>query len=377
MKVLMITEWSPCGYGGVASQVSLLSNWLMDKGFEVTIAYKQGTCQSDRRFVKVGGIIPLEVHVVPPVFWRVKAIIEEVSPDVVHVHHSFTPFSVLAVRACNKLGLPCVLTNHSLPPIGDPSSWTRYLQLNPYRVLLKPTIVTAVSKSAGEFIKRFLGGNVRLRIIPNAVDPKRFKPGGFTRKNYILYVGRLVRRKGVHVLIDAFRILRSRGIDARLLIAGQGYLEKFLKIKASRIEGVRFLGEISEDEKAELFSKAYVSVLPSLVGESFGVVILESFASGTPVVASRVGGIPEVVEDRKNGLLVNPGDVIGLADSLEALFIDKKLWLKLSENSLKTCLEKFSIERVGTLYEKVYEEALIAASIERLVKTSVSWRILA
>lgn len=376
MRVLMVSEWSPCSYGGVASQVNLLSRWLSEHGYNVVVAYKQGTCSGKKYFVKIEGILPLEMHVVPPVFWKVKETIRKVKPDIVHVHHSFTPFSVLAVRACNKLNIPCVLTNHSLPPFGDPSSWTRFLQLNPYRVLLKPTIVTAVSRSAGEFIKKFLGGNVRLRIVPNAVDPKRFRPGNFARENYILYVGRLVRRKGVHTLIDAFRILKKRGVDARLLIAGRGYMEGFLRMKASGIEDVSFLGEVSESEKTELFSRAYVSVLPSLVGESFGVVILESFASGTPVVASRVGGIPEVVEDGVDGLLVEPGDIMELADALEALFADKRLWARLSRNSLRKCLERFSIEKIGGLYEEIYNEALNLVDIGEPIRTSASWRVL-
>jgi len=357
MRILMVSEWAPCTYGGVSSQVRLLSEWLGKRGYDVWVMYKQGYCRGDR-YIKVNSVLPLEYHVVPPILWEVKNIICDVKPDLVHVHHSFTPLSVLAVRACSKLGIPCILTNHSLPPAGESDSWTRFSYLTPYRWLLKPTIVTAVSTPAALFIRDFLGLKDTIKVIPNAIDTNKFKPNIKHREDYILYVGRLVRRKGVHILIKATKILRDMGFTNRVLIAGRGYFEHYLKLLASEIDNILFLGEVSEYRKTKLYAGAKIFVLPSIVGESFGVVLLEALSSGTPVVATNVGGVPEVVKNGSEGFLVDPGEPHKLAEAIAEILSSEELWLKMSINARKKAVEKFSIETVGRLYEQIYTEAL-------------------
>ena len=360
MRILMVSEWGACTYGGVASQVNLLTRWLEERGYDVGVMYKQGYCV-DGKHIKVEGILPLDYHVVPPVLWEVKNIIRDVRPDVVHVHHSFTPLSVLAVRACNKLGIPCVLTNHSLPPAGDAEKWVKISYLTPYRWLLRPTVTTAVSTAAALFIKDFLGLEESVKIIPNAVDTEKFKPPEEERderENYVLYVGRLVRRKGVHVLIRAAGMLEEQGVQCKVLIAGRGYFERYLRLLSADLKNVEFLGEVSERKKAELYRKARVFVLPSLVGESFGVVLLEAFASATPVVATRVGGIPEIVEHGVDGVLVDPGEPSQLAEAIGEMLGSESMWRRMSLNARRKAVEKYSISTVGRLYEQVYLEAL-------------------
>lgn len=356
MRILMVSEWGACTYGGVASQVNLLTRWLEERGYDVSVMYKQGYCDNEKH-IKVEGVLPLDNHVVPPVLWEVKNIIRDVKPDVVHVHHSFTPLSVLAVRACNKLGIPCVLTNHSLPPAGDAEKWAKISYLTPYRWLLRPTITTAVSSAAALFIKDFLGLEEPVKIIPNAVDTEKFKPPREGREDYVLYVGRLVRRKGVHILIRAAGILEEQGIKCKVLIAGRGYFERYLRLLSADLGNIEFLGEVSERRKAELYRKARVFVLPSLVGESFGVVLLEAFASATPVVATRVGGIPEIVEHGVDGFLVEPGEPSQLAEAISEILTSESMWRKMSLNARRKAIERYSISIVGSLYEQAYTEA--------------------
>ena len=360
----MVSEWSPNNFGGVSSQVALLSEWLEKRGHSVVVMHKEG--ESGENTIRVKSIVPFEHYVVPPCFWEIKKTISKIEPDVVHVHHSFTPLSVLAVRACSKLGLPCVLTNHSLPPAGDIDYWLKISYIAPYRWLLRPTIVTAVSTAAANFIQDFLGLKTRVRVIPNAVDTEKFKPGLAERDDCILYIGRLVRRKGIHVLIEAFKILRRRGCNVKLIIGGKGYMEPFLKFMASDSDNIIFLGAVSEEIKPALFAKAKVFVLPSLAGESFGVVLLEALSSGTPVVATRVGGIPEIVANGEEGFIVEPGDPEELAEAIAFLLSDFNLWLKMSLKARRRAVEKYSIERVGRLYEETYFEALELAQKVRV-----------
>ncbi|RLE77240.1 MAG: glycosyltransferase family 1 protein, partial [Thermoprotei archaeon] len=185
----------------------------------------------------------------------------------------------------------------------------------------------------------------------------------------ILYVGRLVRRKGVHILIEAFKILQRRGLEVKLVIGGKGYMEPFLRFMASDTDNIVFLGAVSEGTKPALFSEAKVFALPSLAGESFGVVLLEALSSGTPVVATRVGGIPEIIADGKDGLLVEPGDPEELAEAVAFLLKSPSLWSKMSLNARRKAVEKYSIDKVGRLYEETYFEALeLARKVKILVK---------
>jgi len=359
LRILMVTEWSPCIYGGVASQVKLLSKWLTSRGHEVSILFKEGECKCQNA-IKVNAVIPLDYHIVPPSIQEVKCAIKRIKPDIVHVHHSFTPLSLIAVGASTKLKIPCILTNHSLPPTNNINHWMGISYITPHRWLLKPTLVTAVSYSAADFIRRFLGLKSEVKVIPNAVDTDEFKPyvPFHRREDAILYLGRLVHRKGVHILIRAMKHLRRCGIRARLIIAGKGYMEPFLKIIASNIEDITFMGAVKEVEKPRIYAMAKVFVLPSLAGESFGVVLLEALSSGTPVVATRVGGIPEIIQCGIEGILVNPGDPIELGGAIKCILSSPNDWLDMSRQARRKAVERFSIDRVGKLYEDAYLETI-------------------
>lgn len=358
MRVLLASEWGACEHGGVASQVALLAQWLEKKGYDVWVLCNRGCCP-DRRYVKAKSFLPLDHYAALPSLHDVERVIKEVNPDVVHVHHLFAPLSAFAAVASSKLGVPHVLTNHSLPPVGDAKAWAKVPYMAPYRWLLKPTVATAVSAAAAQFTRELFGWR-DVRVIPNAVDCSKFKPseGRGEREDWVLYVGRLVWRKGVHVLVKAARILEERRSPCKVLIAGGGYFERYLKLLSSGLRNVVLLGKVSEQRKMELYHMSKVFVLPSLGGESFGVVLIEAFAAATPVVASRVGGIPEVVDSGVNGLLVDPGDPVQLADAISEVLSTEDLWKAFSRNARKKAEERYSIEVIGKLYEQAYSEAL-------------------
>ncbi len=358
MRVLLVSEWGACERGGVASQVALLAQWLERKNYDVWVLCNRGCC-SDWRNVRAKGFFALDHYAALPSLQEAERVIKEVDPDIVHVHHLFAPLSALAAVACSRLGVPRVLTNHSLPPVGEARSWGKISYIAPYRWLLKPTVATAVSAAAARFAREFFGWK-DVRVIPNAVDCSKFKPleEREEREDWVLYVGRLVWRKGVHVLLKAAGMLEKRGIPCKVLIAGEGYFGRYLKLLSAGLRNVEFLGGVSELEKVELYRKAKIFALPSLGGESFGVVLIEALASATPVVASRLGGIPEVVDDGVNGFLVDPADHVQLADAISELLSSDDLWMVLSRNARGKAEEKYSIEVVGELYERAYREAL-------------------
>ena len=180
----------------------------------------------------------------------------------------------------------------------------------------------AVSEAAAWTGRRFYGGEYR--IIPNGVvlpedgvpAPRVRTPGAPLE---IAFVGQAVERKGLPVLLRAFEALREH-VPARLTIVGASEPE-VAPLLVER-DGVTVLGRVSDDEKRAALEGADVLAAPSLGGESFGMVLTEAFAAGTPVVASDIAGYRDVVRDGVDGVLVPRGDATALAATLRDLALD-------------------------------------------------------
>jgi glycosyltransferase involved in cell wall biosynthesis len=176
----------------------------------------------------------------------------------------------------------------------------------------------------------------------------------------VLFVGRLVERKGVPYLIEAISLLRDASI--RLVIVGDGPERPKLEAAARRLgiaDRVEFRGKIPAAELQAAYARATAFVLPSVFDargdtEGLGVVALEAMNYGTPVVASRIGGIPDVVEDGVTGLLVPPGDAAALAAALRRLLDEPDLARKLGEAGRRRLREQFSWEAITARWEAVY-----------------------
>ena len=143
----------------------------------------------------------------------------------------------------------------------------------------------------------------------------------------ILFVGRFEPRKGLLELLKAHRILRKTGSNSRLLVVGSGPQEREARryVATRGLQGVEFLGRVSEDAKAQLFRTADVYASPATGGESFGIVLLEAMAAGTPIVCSDIHGYKGVVRRGREGLLVPPRDPRELAVALDQLIRDPGL----------------------------------------------------
>jgi glycogen(starch) synthase len=176
----------------------------------------------------------------------------------------------------------------------------------------------------------------RLHLIPPGVNPSKSEGPfedpfeGFGRPR-VLFVGRLAPQKGVRALVEAAALIENP--SARVLLVGDGPEREALEREARRIgvgDRVRFLGFFAHDRLPAAMAHADVLVLPSLY-EELGTVLLEAMYAGLPIVASRTGGIPDVIEDGSNGLLVPPGDPEALARAIDRVFADRALACRLSE----------------------------------------------
>ena len=172
----------------------------------------------------------------------------------------------------------------------------------------------------------------------------------------------LEERKGHRFLFEAARRLKAQGYQIQYWLAGEGSLRKSLEETATRLglrDEVRFLGFVSD--MPAFLSKIDICILPSLL-EGLGVSVLEAMAAGKAVIASRVGGLPELVIDSVTGLLVAPRDIEGLAQAISTLAGDRSLIRAMGEKGRARLNEKFTMEQTARKNEAYYYELLGSAA---------------
>ncbi len=168
-------------------------------------------------------------------------------------------------------------------------------------------------------------------------------------------MGRHEPRKGLLDLLKAYRILRKTGCHCRLLVVGTGPLGKEARryVATRRLQGVEFLGRVTDEEKAQLYRTADVYVSPATGGESFGIVLLEAMAAGTPIVASDIHGYKGVLRRGREGLLVPPREPKALAAGIARLLRDDELRAEMGQAGTARAQE-FSWERVTAKVDDFY-----------------------
>jgi phosphatidylinositol alpha-mannosyltransferase len=193
------------------------------------------------------------------------------------------------------------------------------------------------------------------RILPNAVDVEHFakaEPCPATPGPVILFVGRHEERKGLRVLLEAFAGLDR---DAVLWVAGEGPLTD--ELRANGTPRVEWLGRVSDDELARRLRTAAVFCAPSTGGESFGIVLVEAMAAGTPVVASDIGGYRDVARAGREAVLVAPEDPAALRGGLRKVLDDPGLAGRLAEAGRERAAT-FSMASLAERYVDLYETAV-------------------
>lgn len=236
---------------------------------------------------------------------------------------------------------PYIVTGHGGDVVSLNKGIMRKLKV---RCLKKARHVTVVS----EYLKgrvQELVPEIEPEVISMGVDTRKFGRQyrvenyfGQGDKKVVLFVGRLAEKKGVAYLIEAMK-----QIDALLVIVGNGPLRKTLEEQAKQVgkDRIRFLGEKTHEELKKIYASADIFVAPSVTAkdgdqEGLGLVLLEAMASGLPVVASKSGGITQIIKDGENGLLCEEKCVWQLAENICALLNDECLYKKIAENGNRT-----------------------------------------
>jgi glycosyltransferase involved in cell wall biosynthesis len=223
----------------------------------------------------------------------------------------------------------------------------------------------AQSKYVSQLLRNLGIPNSKIKVIHNAVNTSMFKPGSRERaENRLLYVGRIEQYKGLHVLLRSLKHIHN---PVQLLVIGplvgeinyhKIVIKLITEINEKTNHKVTYLGPKKPHEILEYYQTASIVVVPSL-SESFGNVILETLACETPVIASNVGGIPEIISNYENGILVPPGNDVKLAEAIQFLLSNQDMKEKLGRQGRLHVLENFSFEVTAKKLLEIYNKLLM------------------
>jgi N-acetyl-alpha-D-glucosaminyl L-malate synthase BshA len=363
-------------YGGSGAVATELGLSLAERGHEVHfVSYAQPFRLDhfrERVFFHEVGMedYPLFQH--PPYTLALAVAIHDTARkyalDLMHVHYAI-PHATSAWIAREMLvpdaDLPIVTTLHGtdITLVGSHPSFQSITRFS----ILRSQGLTAVSNYLrDETVRGFGVAEERIRVIPNFVDVELYhrdkKPcyrSAFASEGekVLMHVSNFRPVKRVTDVVEVFARVRLK-VPSKLVMVGDGPERTRAAERAEELgiaEDVIFLGKhVSVDE---LLACADLFLLPSET-ESFGLAALEGMACGAPVVATRVGGLPEVVPDGEAGYLLDVGDVDGMAEVATRVLSDKPLWWKMSRAARAVAVERFSAERVVPEYERYYESVL-------------------
>jgi glycosyltransferase involved in cell wall biosynthesis len=261
--------------------------------------------------------------------------------DVQHLHAHFAHGATRVAMLTSRLtGLPYSFTAHARD-VFNKAVDQRLLDEKATRARFVVTVSEYNRGYLAERVPAFANGKVR--VLHNGVDLEVFAPNPATARaeDMLLYVGRFVEKKGVRHLIDAVNILRARGRTVRCVLVGDGDLRQQLETQVQEAglgQTVSFAGQRSQEELLEIYRQATLLVMPAVMAndgdrDALPTVLLEAMACGLPVVASRLSGIPEIVDDGENGLLVETGDAASIASAVERLLDDGALRGRLGQTA--------------------------------------------
>jgi glycosyltransferase involved in cell wall biosynthesis len=326
----------PTGYGGIEWVVSLLADGLVDGGHDVTL-FAAGESRTKARLSSLFETAPShEIGTSQTEIRHALSCLEHAEDFDVISDHSGPPAAALA----GAVATPCLHTVHG-PLSGDPGDL--YAQIA--RVAPRTGLISISMNQRRPRPELPWAAN-----IPNALDFSVY-PYAPHRGDYLLFLGRMNPEKGAHRAITV-----AMEADLPLKLAGkkreppeQAYFRELVEphLKPGRIE---YLGEVSHGQKVELLQDARAVLFPIEWEEPFGLVMIEAMACGTPVIATRWGSVPEVVEDGRSGVIVdNYRDIAGALERADALD---------SADIRRAVEERFSRERMVADYLAAFESAI-------------------
>ena len=368
MKITILTQlFPPKWLGGAEIAAYNIAKNLVQNGHEVQVI-----TLSDQSFYQKREEAGFIIHQVPQlktrflgviIFWlKILFLLKKINPEIIHVQS--IAIGVPAFLAKKIFKKPYIVycrgSDVYLP-------WPRKSLISSV-VLRNADSVIALTEDMKRKIQEIWG--IKTEVIPNGIVVERFKglskedgrlKFGFEKEEkIIIFVGTLKKVKGIKYLIEAMNIVVENNPEAKLILIGDGEEKEELKKIVQELnlgEKVTFLGRKFNEEIPGYMVASDVFVLPSL-SEGFPVTILEAMAAGLPIIATKVGGVPEIIKENDNGFLVEPQNSLQIAEKILLLFQNENLRQKISQNNQEKA-KNYSWSEVVKNLEKVYNHSII------------------
>ncbi len=375
IKIALVSPYDHAFRGGVTDHINNLASQFRAWGNTVRVIApcSDPEAATDPDFIPMGRSVALpaggSIARVSLSVWlrpRIKELLRREAFDVVHLHEPFAGFTTFCVLTESKsIDAVKVGTFHSnngtrLYKTGVGRLARRYCERLDGRI--------AVSDAARRFATRNLHG--RYEVIPNGIDVDDFTnavPFPHLQDGMInlLFVGRIEKKKGLKYLLGAYSMLKWDWPNLRLIVVGPGKPDddSYRIMSERNLQDVVFAGNVSDEDKARYFKTADIFCSPTTGRESFGIVLAEAMAAGTPIVASDVDGYSSVIENGREGILVPPRSDVEIARAVSTLLRDPELRARMAANGRRR-VERFRWQRVaaqvGDYYASLMDARLIA-----------------
>lgn len=394
MKILLINKFHYI-QGGADRHYLELANLLKRNGHEVVFfsmnCVKNIPCEQDKYFVDYLDFSKIKIDkylfkIIGRMFWsreaqrKLEQLIKEEKPDIAHLHNIYHQISPSIITTLKNNNIPIVMTVHDyylVSPlyslyaknkIYNPGYWnywhiivTRAVK-NSLAASILSSVVNWWHRHRGYYAKvdlfispsNFLAKHLkrvypdsRIEVLPNFTEAH--ENTGSVLKDYYLYAGRIINEKGVELVLQAALVLPN----VKFKIAGSGPEEPKLKEKYS-LDNVEWLGQVETKELNILIKESKAVIIPSRWYENCPLAILESFSLGTPVIASNIGGIPELIQDGYNGLLFENDNRQSLIEQISRINSSNELRQYLAVNA-REAAKKYTADTYYLQLMKLYE----------------------
>ena len=384
MKVYQVYNQQRSLFGGEPAVVDNTMRLLEMNGHVPVLVMKSSRGIEKSLIRKVGafcgGIYNIKAY------YEMRNLLKEDPPDLVHVHSVYPMFSPSVLVACRRAGIPIVMTVHS-HILTCPNWYHLYKGMiceeclggHEYRCILKNCRENILESSAyalrSSIARAFslFHDNVTLFIVLSNFGKRQLMRAGFRDEQidvvpnatsvsnlavnpvageYIAFAGRVSREKGIDTLLSAAERLPQIPVK----LAGEGPV--FPEMAARALSNAKFIGMLDHDKLVSFYRKSRFVVVPSLTFEQFPMVAVDAMALELPVVASRIGGLPEVVEDGVTGLLFEPGNAEDLANKLRFLWESPELCRRMGKAGREKVVHQYSQNVYYKNLMEVYEKAI-------------------
>jgi glycosyltransferase involved in cell wall biosynthesis len=381
MKVLLVNDYKPI-IGGTEIHVYELKKILEQRGhtvvfFSSDVTKEEYLIESSTKNVKqyLKNIFNIRSYN------KSRKIVSYFKPDIIHLHNIFYELSPSFLLTLKKY--PVIMTVHDSSLyssvgiqeertgkkckniicrgctncIGIKGTFYEIVKRNIHKYMLKNvSYYIGNSNYINNIIENLkIGKTIRIKY-----TAKLFNYSKITNNNNLLYVGRITKEKGIEYVILAMPLILQKFPNIKLTIVGNGEYKEHLQklVKDSELENNIFFEEsVAHDLVQKYYDNATIALVPSIWQEPFGMAGVEAMSVGRPVVASRVGGIPEWLEDGKTGYLVDPGNSEQIAEKVITLLSNKKLLQQMGTNARKKA-EGYSLDTYVDSLERIYESLI-------------------